>query len=330
MSLICETLKNNNGIEAKLLNLGAALISLSVPAGDGERADLTLGYDNNEDYYKDSFYFGSTPGRFANRIGSAAFSLDGRVYDLPPNENRNQLHGGATGFSKKLWDRARENGRVTFTYVSPDGESGYPGTLTAKVSYTLNDENELVIEYAATSDKDTVINLTNHAYFNLGGGAGTILNHLLKINADSFIVTDKENIPTGEIRKTAGSVMDFTEPARLADVVYSDEEAIRNFSGLDSCFKLNGEGLRSAAVLADPDSGRRLEVLTDLPGLQIYSGQYIPENTKGRGGLAYGPFGGVCLEAQHFPDAPNRPEFPSAVLRKGDIFSAKIIYRFTI
>ena len=327
MALICEKLTNNNGIEVKLLNLGAALIGVSVPGSAGGRDDLVLGYENESDYLEDSLFFGSTPGRFANRIGGSRFSLNGNTYTLPPNEFGNQLHGGENGFAKKIWETKRENDVVTFTYHSPDGENGYPGNLTARVSYSLNDDNELNIEYEAASDEDTVINLTNHAYFNLNG-KGTILDHTLKINADSYVVTNEENIPNGELKKTAGGGMDFSKPARIKGAVDSDEEAIRLFNGIDSCFVLKDDGLRSAAVLKDPATGRTLEVLTDLPGLQIYTGQYIPENTKGRSGASYGPFSGVCLEAQHFPDAPNRPEFPSATLRKGEVFKAAIVFRF--
>ena len=327
-ALISEKLTNANGVEATLLNLGAALIGVSVPDADGGRQELTLGYETNEEYLDDGYYFGVTPGRFANRIGGARFSLNGKIYELPPNEGRNQLHGGKHGFAKKIWETERENGRVIFTYHSPDGDSGYPGNLTARASYSLNDDNELVIEYTATTDADTVINLTNHAYFNLNGGRGTILDHLLEINSDSYVVTDEENIPTGEIRETAGTLMDFSRPARVGPAVRSDEEAVKFFGGLDSTFALKGEGLRAAAKLSDPVSGRTLEVITDLPGIQVYSGQFIKENTKGRGGITYGPFSGLCLEAQNYPDAPNRPEFPSPVLRKGEVFTATIIYRF--
>jgi len=328
MKLISEKLANGNGLEISLLNLGATITSVSVPDRGGLRRDLVLGYDKEDDYLTDSLYFGSTPGRFANRIGNSRFSLNGNTYDLPPNEGRNQLHGGENGFAKKLWETEKKDGRVIFAYHSPDGENGYPGALTARTEYSLNDDNELLIEYSAVSDKDTVINLTNHAYFNLGGGADTILGHILQIDSDSYVVTDKENIPTGELRKTAGSAMDFSSPKPISEATCSDEEVIRNVDGVDSCFAIEGKGLRHAATLKDPGSGRSLEVLTDLPGLQIYTGQYIPENTAGRDGLAYGPFSGVCLEAQHFPDAPNRPEFPSSVLKKGEVFAATIIYRF--
>ena len=330
MELICEKLTNKNGMEVSLLNLGAAIVSVSVPGPDGTREDLVLGYGKAEDYLEDRLFFGSTPGRFANRIGGARFSLDGTEYALTANEGKNQLHGGEAGFGKQIWETEREGGRVVFTYKSPDGENGYPGNLTATAAYSLNDENELVIEYTAESDADTVVNLTNHAYFNLGGGTGTILDHLLSIGAGSFIVTDGENIPTGEIRKTEGSHFDFSEPKRIGDVVSSDEEAVTLFGGIDSCFAVSGEGLRGAAALRDPASGRALEVLTDLPGIQAYTGQGIPEGTQGRDGLAYGPYSGICLEAQHFPDAPNQPGFPSATLRKGEVFKATIVYRFTI
>ena len=326
MDLICEKLTNKNGVEVKLLNLGAALISVKVPDPEGRLDDLVLGYDSDCEYMDDSFFFGSTPGRFANRIGGSRFSLNGREYDLPPNEGKNHLHGGENGFAKKLWETKRENDRVIFTYHSPDGENGYPGNMTALVSYRLSDDNELIIKYSATSDQDTVINLTNHAYFNLNG-KGTILDHILQLNADSYVVTNEENIPTGELRKTSGG-MDFSKPKRIGDAINSNEEAIKLFDGIDSNFVLKGEGMRSAAILKDPETGRTLEVLTDLPGLQIYTGQYIPENTKGRDGHTYGPFSGVCLEAQHFPDAPNCPEFPSATLKKGEVYKAGIVFRF--
>jgi len=328
MDLICEKLTNKNGVEIKLLNLGAALISISVPEPGGGRAELTLGYENDEDYFDDSYFFGSTPGRFANRIGGSRFSLNGNMYELPPNEGANHLHGGADGFAKKLWETRREGDCVIFTHHSPDGENGYPGAMTASAAYSLNDENELIIEYAASSDADTVVNLTNHAYFNLSGGADKILDHTLRLNADAYVVTDEENIPTGEIRQTAGIPMNFSTPARIGDAVDSGYEAITYTGGLDSCFVLNGTGLRDAAVLSDPASGRTLEVMTDLPGLQIYTGHGIKDGTRGRDGLVYGPFSGVCLEAQHLPDAPNQPGFPSAVLTKGETFTATIIFRF--
>jgi aldose 1-epimerase len=329
MEMVCEKLTNNNGMEVTLLNLGATLTGVCVPNKDGGRTDLTLGYDSPEDYIYDSFFFGATPGRYANRIGRGRFILNGQEYQLTLNEGRNQLHGGENGFAKKYWQASKQDSVVTFTYHSEDGENGYPGALAAKVAYSLNDENELVINYSATSDADTIINLTNHAYFNLNGGSASILDHELCLNADSFIVTDKENIPTGEIRDTAGTSMDLSFPRRLRDVVFSEYEPIQNVQGLDSCFALNGEGLRRAAVLSDPASGRTLEVDTDMPGVQIYSGQGIPEGTKGRGGLVYGPYSGVCLEAQNHPDAPNHPHFPSAVLKKGAAWKATIVFRFS-
>jgi aldose 1-epimerase len=328
MELICEKLNNKNGIEVTLLNFGAALIGVSVPDKDGGRTELTLCYDSPGEYVNDKFFFGSTPGRYANRIGRGRFTLNGHTYQLTLNEGRNQLHGGENGFAKKYWKASREDGVVTFTCISKSGENGYPGELTANVTYSLNDENELIINYHATSDADTIINLTNHAYFNLNGGTAPILDHELCLNSDSFIVTDKENIPTGEIRDTAGTSMDFSSPRRLGDVVFSEYEPIQNVQGLDSCFAVNGEGLRRAAVLSDPASGRTLEVDTDMPGLQIYTGQGIPEGTRGRGGLTYGPYSGVCLEAQNHPDAPNQPHFPSAVLKKGEAYKRTILYRF--
>ena len=327
MDLVCEQLNNMNGLEVKLLNLGAAITSVSVPDPNGGRVNLVLGYGNTEDYTNDQLYFGSTPGRYANRIGRGRFGLNGREYTLTLNEGRNHLHGGVTGFAKQYWQADRNKNTVVFSYVSEDGENGYPGTLNVTIAYSLNDDNELAIKYSAMSDADTVINLTNHAYFNLCG-VGQIMDHYLCLNADSFVVLDPELIPTGEIYKAAGGVMDFSSPRRIGDAVLSDDEAIKNAGGIDACYVIRGEGLRCAAVLSEPVSGRMLEVYTDLPGLQVYTGQWIPAGTRGRDGLVYGPLCGVCLEAQNFPDAPNRPEFPPAVLKAGEAFSAAIIYRF--
>ncbi|MCL2128429.1 MAG: galactose mutarotase [Treponema sp.] len=327
MEFITETLRNNNGMETTLLNLGATLTSITVPGPEGERVELTLGYENPEGYIGDKMYFGSTPGRFANRIGGGRFSLNGREYNLSLNNGENHLHGGTDGFAQKFWDISREGDRVVFSYTSPDGENGYPGALTARTAYSLNNDNELSIEYTAESDKDTILNLTNHAYFKLNPTADDILDHELCLEADSFVVTDKENIPTGEIRPTEGSPLDMSAARRLRDIVACDYDVIRNAGGIDSCFVIKGEGFRRAAVLTEPESGRALEVLTDLPGIQVYTGHLITAGTIGRGGQIYGPFSGVCLEAQRFPDAPNHPSFPSAVLKAGEAFSARIVYK---
>ena len=328
MNMICEKLNNKNGMEVALLNFGATITSISVPEPDGGRIDLTLGHESAEEYIEDWQYLGSTPGRFANRIDRGQFTLNGKTFQLTLDDTHMHLHGGKTGFAHRYWETAREGGQVVFTYFSPDGENGYPGNLTAKAAYSLNDENELTINYSATTDSDTIINLTNHAYFNLAGGKGTVLDHELQLNADSFVVTDKDLVPTGEIRGTAGTPMDFSSLRRIGDAVGSDYEAILDANGIDSCFVLNGSGLRRAATLVEPSSGRRLEVDTDLPGLQVYTSNSLPEGTKGRDGLVYGQYSAVCLEAQHYPDAPNQSGFPPAVLRKGELFSATIVYRF--
>ena len=328
MDFVFEKLGNKNGMEVILLNFGATLMNISVPGKAGGRADLILGYDNAEGYLEDRQFLGSTPGRYANRIAKAQFSLNGKEYNLTPNEGRNHLHGGSPSFAHSYWNTTRETNLVTFTYVSPDGENGYPGNMTATVVYSLNDENEIVMDYTAISDADTVVNLTNHAYFNLSGGGQPAMDHMLQVNADSFVVTDEEYNPTGEIRSVIDTSMDLNSPRRLGDVVNSDYEAIKQCKGLDSCFVVNGSGLRRAAVLSDPGSGRALEVDTDMPGVQVYTAQMLPEGTEGRGGLVYGPYSGVCLEAQNYPDAPNHPHFPSAVLKAGETYKAKIIYRF--
>ena len=328
MELICKKLKNKNDLEVVLLNLGAAIISVSIPDKDAGRIDLTLGFGEPEDYKSDPFFFGSTPGRYATRIGKGRFTLNGEEYRLPCNEGENHLHGGENGFAQQHWQCSDDSGAVTFTYVSVDGENGYPGTLTANVSYSLNDENELTINYLAESDKDTIINLNNHSYFNLNGGRKPITDHELYINADSFVVADNANIPTGEIRETANTPLDFSSPKRLSDVIFSDYEPIRKEQGIDCCFALNGSGMRRAAVLSYPEAGRSVEVDTDMPGLVVYTANKIPSDTKGRNGLVYEPYSGICLEAQGFPDAPNYPHFPSAVLKKGEVYKRTTIYRF--
>jgi Galactose mutarotase and related enzymes len=328
MELICEKLKNKNGMEVTLSNLGAAIISITVPDKNGERVELTLGYENPEDYIDDLQFMGSTPGRYANRIKDAMFTLNGTTYQLTVNDRGSQLHGGRPSFAHRLWESERNENQVKNTYTSPDGENGYPGNLNVETCYTLNDNNEIVIEYSAISDADTVINLTNHAYFNLVG-SGTILDHVLKLDADAYVVTDDNYSPTGEIRSVSGTHMDFTSAKRLGDAIFSDDEMIKKYGGLDSSFTINGTGLRSAAILNDPESGRTLEVITDLPGVQVYTSQMLPEGTIGRGGIAYVPHSAVCLEAQNYPDAPNQPNFPSPVLRAGETFKATIIYRFS-
>ena len=328
MELVCEKLQNKNGMEVTLSNLGAAIISITVPDKNGEQVELTLGYEKPEDYIDDLQFMGSTPGRYANRIKDAKFTLNGTTYQLTINDRGSQLHGGIPSFAHRIWESERDGNQVKNVYVSPDGENGYPGNLNVETCYTLNDDNEIIIEYTAIADADTVINLTNHAYFNLSG-SGTILDHVLELDADSYVVTDDNYNPTGEIRSVGGTHMDFNAPKRLGDAIFSDDEMIKKYGGLDSSFSINGTGLRSAAILTDPESGRKLEVLTDLPGVQVYTSQMLPEGTIGRDGVAYVPHSAVCLEAQNYPDAPNQPNFPSPILRAGEIFKATIIYRFS-
>ena len=328
-NLILEKLINENGMEVTLSNLGAAIINITVPSKNGERTALTLGYEKPEDYYNDLNFMGSTPGRYASFIKDAQFPLNGKLYKLAKNDGENMLHGGTPSFAHRIWESKRDENKVKLTYTSPDGENGFPGTVTVTTSYALNENNEIVIEYKAQTDADTAINLTNHVYFNLAG-VGTILDHLLELNSDSFIVTDEQQIPTGEIRSIGGTPMDLTSPKRLGDAIFSGYEAIKQYGGFDNYFAVNGQGLRLAARLTDPESGRILEVLSDLPGIQVYTTQQLPEGTKGRAGFTYGPYSAVCLEAQKYPDAPNQPSFPSAILREGETFMATIIYRFRL
>ena len=330
-SIVLEKLNNNNGMEIGLINVGATLTSITFPGIGGGRDELTLGFESSEAYIENPPYFGSTPGRVASRITGGRFELNGRTYNLQRNAGQHTLHGGNPGFGSRYWKCIRDDqaNSVTYNYVSPAGENGFPGTLDATVRYCLNNENEIIIEYFAETDEDTVINLTNHAYFNFSGGKTTIRDHLLYLACDYYVVTDKNDVPTGELRPTSGTPMDFSVPRRLGEAIDSDFEAIKKVGGLDTCFAVKGEGLRRAAVLSDPATGYRLEVDTDMPGIVVYTAQLLPKGTKGRGGLIYGPFSGVCLEAQNLMDAPNQPDFPSPVLRKGDIYKRTIIYRFS-
>ncbi|HET6406678.1 MAG TPA: aldose epimerase family protein [Chthoniobacteraceae bacterium] len=315
--------------EARFVTWGASLIEMTVPDRDGKLASVTLGFDEPGRYLQPHPFFGCVAGRFANRIALGKFTLDGKTYQLPTNNGPHHLHGGPGGFDKRNWtgEVLGTNG-VRFTYESADGEEGYPGKLTATVTYTLTERDELRIDYVATTDKPTVVNLTNHTYWNLSGEPD-VLGHELQINADKYTVVDAESIPTGELRAVAGSEFDFTKSKPIG----RDIGAMANTpgGGFDHNWVVNagakGE-LVLAAVLHDPKSGRTMRVLSDQPGIQFYSGNYV-NNIKGRGGKVYGKFAGLCLETQHFPDAPNRPEFASTVLRPGETYKTTTVYAFS-
>jgi aldose 1-epimerase len=329
------TLTNRRGAEARITNYGAALVSLKAPDRAGRFADVVLGFKDVAGYLSGNFYVGTIVGRYGNRIAGGRFTLNGVEYRLATNNGPNHLHGGVRGFDKVLWEarplKARGGSALALTYTSPDGEEGYPGTLRARVVYTLTDANELRIDYSATTDKDTVVNLTNHAYFNLAGeGSGDVLGHRLTIYADRFLPTDATAIPTGELRPVRGTPFDFTRPALIGARIEADDEQIKFGSGYDHTFVVRGRAgaLRRAAEAYEPASGRVMEVWTTEPGVQFYSGNFL-DAVAGKSGRPYPRRTGFCLETQHYPDSPNRPEFPSTVLRRGGRYTTTTVYKFS-
>jgi aldose 1-epimerase len=327
------TLKNKNGMSAEIMNYGATVVSLFAPDKNGKLADVILGYDSLKRYERGGAYFGAIVGRYGNRIGKGKFILEGKEYQLTINDGKNHLHGGIIGFSKKLWDTDSYDGHtLKMTLDSPDGDQGYPGNLKLTVTYTLNDNNELEIHYTATTDKPTILNPTNHCYFNLTGNPeNTILGHELMINADKYTPIDNEFITTGEIADVAGTPMDFRTPTPIGKNINDDFIQLKNGKGYDHNWVLrdyNGK-VREAATLYDPSSGRELEVLTDQPGVQFYSGNFLNGMDVGKGGIHYQHRTGCCLETQHFPDSPNKKNFPSVELKPGETFNSTTIYKFT-
>ena len=328
------TLKNPHGLRARISNWGATLVEMSVPDRTGKVADVTLGFDDVERYREPHPFFGSIAGRFANRIAGGKFMLDGKEIALAKNSGGNHIHGGARGFDKRIWKKetiGSDKGTtfVKLSYVSEDGEEGYPGTLKTSVTYTLTEKDELRIDYEATTDKTTVLNLTNHAYWNLAG-SGDVLGHELKINASRYTAVDDALIPTGEIRPVAGTPLDFT----TAKLIGRDIEALKGEKsprGYDHNYVIDAakaDELALAAEVRDPASGRRMRVLTTQPGVQVYTGNHL-KDVAGRGGATYGQHAGVCFETQHFPDSPNHQDFPSTVLRPGETFRSTTIYEFS-
>ena len=338
------TLRNNGGCEAKITNYGAIVTSLTMPDRDGKFADVVLGFDKLDPYVTEEYrlhcpYFGAIAGRYANRIAKAKFSLDGKEYQLAPNNAPNTLHGGKRGFDKRLWEAkpmtSPEGPSLRLEYVSPDGEEGYPGTLTATVVYTLTNNNELKVDMQATTDKTTVLNLTNHSYFNLAGqGGGTILDHEVTLHAHRYTPTDKGNIPTGELPDVKGTPFDFTTPHAIGERNNDDNEQLKFGLGYDHNFVLDGGAstgkLHPAARVYETTSGRVLEVETTAPGVQFYTGNHLDGTLVGKGGKAYPKNGGFCLETQVFPDSPNQPGFPSAVLKPGETYHHIAVYRFSV
>jgi aldose 1-epimerase len=331
------TLKNTNGMEARITNYGGIVVSLTAPDRRGKFADVTLGYNDLDTYMKPPFpYFGAIIGRYGNRIAKGRFTLNGVEYKLAVNNGENHLHGGIKGFDKVVWKASRRETAagpaLMLNYESKDGEEGYPGDLNVRVVYTLTNNNELKMEYTATTDKDTVLNLTNHAYFNLKGeGKGDILEHRLTLKANRFIPTDAGSIPTGEVRSVANTAFDFRSGVTIGARINADDEQLKFGNGYDHTFVINGRPgrLRQAASVYEPTTGRVLEVWTTEPGVQLYTGNFLDGSVTGKSGKPYPRRSGFCLETQHYPDSPNKPNFPTTVLRKGATFHSITVYRFS-
>ncbi len=327
------TLTNSHGMEARIMTWGAAVVSLKVLDAQGHLGDVVLGFDDLDSYLQRDFFFGKVVGRYANRIGGARFTLDGKRYTLAVNNGRNSLHGGRQGFDKRLWTATKSDSHsLELQYASKDGEEGYPGNLVATVRYTVSDDNELRIDYTATTDKDTVINLSNHSYFNLGGpGTGIVVDEDLRIDADRFTPVDAQLIPTGELRDVAGTPLDFRRTTRIGERIDSNYEQLKYGGGYDHNWVLNKPkaGLTLAARLHDPRSGRVMEVLTTEPGLQFYSGNMMAGFISGKAGQVYVRRSALCLETQHFPDSPNHANFPSTELKPGQTYRSTTVFRFS-
>lgn len=326
-------LVNRGGIEVRALSYGCIIRSLSVPDRAGVSADVVHGFETLEPYLRRHPYFGAVVGRYANRIARASFAIDGQSYTLTANQSPHHLHGGRDGFDRKVWraEALPQATGVVFSRTSADGEEGYPGTLDVEISYTLSEANELAVVYRATTDRDTAVNLTQHTYFNLAGHeAGEVLGHALTIDADRFTPTDEDQIPTGACTPVEGTPFDFRAATALGARIDTFDTQLRYGRGYDHNFVLNrsGKGLQLAARLADPASGRTLEVLTTAPGLQLYSGNRLDGTWQGKGGALYARRSAVCLETQHFPDSPNQPHFPSTILRPGQMYRSETMFRF--
>ena len=329
------TLKNKNGIELKVTNYGARFVSLLTPDKEGKFADITLGFNTIEEYKTDDMYLGCVVGRYANRIEKGKFSLNGKEYTLFVNNGPNTLHGGDKGFDKVVWDAVQDGNTITFTYVSPDGEEGYPGTVTVSKKLTLTDEDELHIDYEAKTDQTTVINLSNHSYFNLKGeGDSTILDHVMMINADYTTPVDSTLIPTGELASVEGTAFDFREPKEIGqdvgDTINFPDEQLRFGKGYDHnwVLKKDSNELSLAVTLSEKTTGRLMEIWTTEPALQFYGGNFMKGKVIGKSGRPYKFRGALVLETQHYPDSPNHPDFPTTVLEPGETYTHKAIYKF--
>jgi len=329
------TLTNAHGVEIRAMNYGGIVLSIRIPDRKGQVGDVVLGHETLEGYIPNPPYFGAIVGRYANRIANGTFTLDGKTYTLPKNDGPNTLHGGIDKtFNKVVWDGEPLKGKtgVAFSYVSKDGEEGFPGNLKVKVTYTLTDSNELVIDYEATTDKATPINVSQHSYFNLAGeGTSDILNHEIMINADRFTPVDKNLIPTGELRPVKGTPFDFTTSTKIGARIDDNYEQLVLGHGYDHNWVLDrkGDGLSLAARVYEPTSGRVLEVSTTQPGVQFYTGNFLDGTITGKQGHVYKHRYGFCLETQHFPDSPNHPDFPTTILKPGETFRSSTVFKFS-
>ena len=329
------TLHNDKGAEARIMTYGGILVSLKVPDKNGQLGDVVLGYDNLDSYVKNSPYFGALIGRYGNRIAKGHFTLDGTTYTLATNNYPNALHGGLKGFDKRVWSASTNESahgpQLILKYLSKDGEEGYPGNLDVTATYTLMRDNALRLEYRATTDKDTVLNLTQHSYWNLAG-KGDILNHLVMIPADRFTPVDATLIPTGELKPVEGTPFDFRTPTAIGARIGQDDEQLKFGGGYDHNWVINKEfgKLGLMARVNDPESGRVMEVLSTDPGLQFYSGNFLDGTITGKGGWVYQHRAAFCMEPQHYPDSPNHPEFPTTELKPGQVYHNTIIYRFSV
>ncbi|MBR4788707.1 MAG: galactose mutarotase [Bacteroidales bacterium] len=327
------TIENESGASVQLGSVGAAVVAVNVPDREGRLADVVIGYPKAESYFADGPCAGKCPGRYANRIALGRFSLGGKEYTLPVNNGPNHLHGGPEGFQNRVWDSRIEGDGVEFMYFSEDGEMGYPGNLKVVARYEWSEENELRLTFTAQTDAETVVNLTNHSYFNLDGeGSGTVLNHILRLNASEWLPTSDSLIPLGDSEPVAGTPMDFLNPKPIGRDIKADFPALKYGKGYDNCWVIDGHmkgQLSEAAELRSPVSGRVLKVFTTQPGVQIYTGNWLNGCPEGKNGHVYHDYDAVAIECQHYPDCPNHPDYPSTVLRPGETFEQAIIWAFS-